>query len=257
MSRIKTFRVFLAIVLLVILYEIWPVPFWYLSKKVILPIGEKTSDVFAVLVSPFRFLGRISGLDGVNKNLQDENQALTAEVARLNDNIHLCSGINKEANLSRIQGYGTIVASIVGRTPSSSSQTIIVNVGAKDQVKVGAAVLSSGYLIGQVKKVDNGQSEVHLIFSHDSLIPSVLEKTRETGLTQGGLEGLFLTEIPATTTVSVKDKVLTSGLGGDLPSGILIGETENVVKQGDNLFQSIKLNSPIDVSSLEVVSIVK
>jgi rod shape-determining protein MreC len=257
MGRKLALRVFLSILLLVILYEIWPLPFWYLSKNVILPAGEMTSDAANAAISPFRFLLNISNLDKENKQLVQQNEDLTAEVARLNENVHLCSAVNQEVNLSKIEGQSTVVARIVGRTPNSSNQIIIINAGTNDQVKEGAAVLSSGHLIGQVKKVDSNRSEVKLIFSHDSLVPAILEKTRETGLIQGGLEGLSLTEIPATANVAEQDRVLTSGLGGDLPAGILIGSTRGALKEKDNLFQSIKVLSPVGVSTLEVVSVVK
>lgn len=257
MGKKIAFRVFLAIILLVIMYEIWPLPFWFVAKRAILPTSEKVSDGFNVIISPFRFLSRMVNLDRDNKHLEDENKSLKADVVRLTENVHLCSAINSEINLSRLAGFSLVEGRIVGRTPGSFNQDIIVNLGQKDGIKEGAAVLSSGYLIGQVKKVDSTQSEIHLIFSHDSLIPAVLEKSRETGLVQGGLQGLSLTEIPATTQVKTQDRVLTSALGGDLPAGILIGETQEVLKEKNNLFQSVKINSPIEVSTLEIVSIVK
>lgn len=257
MIKKLSIRTLLAIALLVILYEIWPLPFWYFAKKVILPTGEKVSVGLSYLISPFRFIASISDLDQENKSLQEENKNLTAEVARLNESIHLCSAVNQEVNLSRVTAREMVFAKIIGRTPNTGSQIIVISIGANDGIKEGAAVLSSGYLIGQIKKIDANQSEVRLITSHDSLIPSILEKARETGLTQGGLEGLSLTEVPATTKVSQGDKVLTSGLGGDLPAGILIGKTEAALKERNNLFQSIKISTPVSISSLEVVSVVK
>ncbi len=257
MGKKITFRAFLAVILLVIMYEIWPLPFWFVAKRVILPASEKVSDGFNIVASPFRFLYKMANLDRENRRLENDNKSLNAEAARLTENVHLCSAINSEVNLSRLNNFNLIQGKIVGRTPGSFNQDIVVNLGLKDGIKEGAAVLSSGYLIGQVKKVDQAQSEIHLIFSHSSLIPAVLEKSRETGLVQGGLRGLSLTEIPATTQVKTKDRVLTSALGGDLPPGILIGETQEVLKEKNNLFQSVKINSPIEISTLEVVSIIR
>jgi len=257
MGKKIAFRFFLAVVLLVILYEIWPLPFWFVAKRAILPAAEKTSDVFNYLSSPFKFLVQMKDLDRENKEVEDANKALRAELARLNDNIHLCSAVNKEINTSKLNGYSLVEGRIIGRTASSFNQGIIVNVGSKDGVREKAAVMSSGYLIGQVKKVEENRSEIKPIFAHDSLIPAVLEKSRETGLVQGGLQGLSLIEIPSTTQVKSQDRVLTSGLGGDLPSGILIGETQEVQKEKNNLFQTVKITTPIEISTLEIVSIIK
>lgn len=257
MGKKIAFRIFLVIILLAIMYQIWPLPFWFVAKRVVLPASEKISDGFNVVISPFRFISRMAKLDRENKRLEEDNKSLASEVAKLTENIHLCSAINSEVNLSRLTDYSLVQGKIIGRTPGSFNQSIIVDLGEKDGIKQGAAVLSSGYLIGQVKKVETAQSQIHLIFSHNSLIPAVLEKSRETGLVQGGLQGLSLTEIPATTQIKDKDRILTSALGGDLPPGILIGETQEVQKEKNNLFQSVKINSPIEISTLEVVSIVK
>lgn len=251
------FRLFLVAVLMVILYEIWPLPFWYVSKSIILPMAEKTGDFLYNLAGPFRFLGDMSKLDKKNKDLEQENNNLKAQISNLNENIHLCTAFKKESEAYKSSELEIIQGKIIGRKATSFNKGIIVNLGSKDQIKEGAAVLSSGYLIGQVKKVEETRSEVKLITAHDSLIPAVLEKSRETGLVQGGLEGLSLTEIPSTTQIKTQDNVLTSGLGDDLPSGILIGMTQEVKKQENNLFQSVKITSPIEISTIEIISIVR
>jgi len=73
----------LAVVLAVILYEIWPLPFRYVSRKVILPAGEIVSDAANKTADPIRFLARLYRLDRENKRVEEENLALKAQVAKL------------------------------------------------------------------------------------------------------------------------------------------------------------------------------
>lgn len=256
MSSKFLLRFILGAVLVVVLYMIWPLPFWLMSERVFLPTANKVSQVVKIGVSPFSLLVKIKDLDQVNKNLENENNSLKAQVATLENENVIAKKVSAELNSSGA-GREVLVSRIIGRTPQTFSENLIIDRGTDDSLKVGQAVLSNGYLIGTISRVDGATSEVHLITNHDSLIPAILSTSRESGLVQGGLEGLSLTEIPVDSTVAVGDKVITSGLGNDLPAGILIGDVYQVVKGDKGLFQSAKVNSPIEVSQLEVVSVVK
>jgi rod shape-determining protein MreC len=146
---------------------------------------------------------------------------------------------------------------VIGRTPYSFNQSIVLDKGSTDGVKEGAAVISQGYLLGRIVVADPRKSEVRLIFSHLSRIPAMIESTHESGLVQGGLEGLILNDVSINAKISPGDKVETSGLGGDLPPGILIGTVSEILGIKGGLFQSAKIESQIKPTSIEVVSIIK
>lgn len=249
-------RFLLVIVLIGILYKIWALPFNLLAKRAILPTVEKTGILFAEAKKPFVVLGNIKNLVSQNKRLNDENQQLSAQIASLKDSAHFCTQTQAEISATSAIAQNLVVGKIIGRTPNDFNQTIIVDKGGRDGIKTGAAVVSNGYLIGQVRKVDPSASEVYLITNHNSLIPAVLESSRELGLVQGGLEGLTMIDIPSATKILPNEKVLTSNTGGIVSGGILIGEVvQDRVSKG--LFQSVKISSPVVISKIEVVSIVK
>lgn len=245
-----------AFILIIILYEIWPVPFWFISREVILPAAQMSSDAAKIIASPFSVLANFNSLEKDNKKLTQENNQLRAELAKLSEQSHICSSATAEI-LSSSSYENAKVAKVVGRTPWGYRESLVVNAGQNDSIREGAAVLSNGYLVGRVKKVHSSQSEIELISSHVSLIPAILEKSRESGLIQGKLEGLSMIEVPTNANIEANEKVLTSGLGGDLPSGLLIGETLPIVGVKKGPFQTLKISSPINFSSIEFVSILK
>jgi len=67
----------------------------------------------------------------------------------------------------------------------------------------------------------------------------------------------LLTElIPQEAKVQPGDIVLTSGLGGDLPRALVIGQVSGVTQRDTDLFQSAALRPAVDLNRLEVVTVI-
>lgn len=244
--------VLLSTLLLVILYNIWSLPFEFLAKKVILPTSNVIGDLANRALSPIRFLGEINGLYEKNKQLEGENLSLKAQIVSEKEQENLCTQILQEQKVSVQQK--TIFARIISRAPQNFNRYIVVDRGTVDGVGENDAVMSNGYLIGQIRTVEEKSSEVVLITNHSYMTPAMLDRSRENGMVQGSLEGLVITDIPSWIDIANGEKVLTSGLGGDLPKGLLIGE---VVESDNNsgLFQSVEVSSPFILSKTEGVTI--
>jgi rod shape-determining protein MreC len=242
--------------LLICMYLVWPHPFWYFSKNVILPVGEKIGEFYQATILPLKIFTNISQLAKDNKSLEEENNLLRSKLSEDANAEHFCQIEKQEQKFSSSLVNGAISAKIIGRTPETFDQTIIIDKGSHDAVVEGHAVVSSGILIGRVTSVSSNQSEVELITSHKSMIPVVFENSRESGLLSGGIEGIVVSDIPSNKQIVSGERILTSGLGGDLPSGILIGQVSSIV-EGNGLFQSANVVTSVDLSSIEVVSVAR
>jgi rod shape-determining protein MreC len=256
MKRKILYRFIFVFILLVVLYLIWPIPFWIVAKRIILPIAEKTRKATTVLYAPVDVLIRIDGLAKENKRLSEENLNLESKLTSVVQEQKLCKEYAAEKLASGTLNQVMITAKVIGRTPQDFNRSLVIDKGSRDGVQEGRAVLSMGYLFGRISNVGESQSDVSLITDHKSLIPAILEKSRETGLVQGGLEGLILTEVPVNSVIEKDERVLTSGLGGDLPSGIIIGQIKDSQKSS-SLFQSAKISYPIQSTKIEIVSVIK
>jgi len=62
--------------------------------------------------------------------------------------------------------------------------------------------------------------------------------------------------VPISAEVSVGDKVVSSGLGGVFPKGLVVGMVVDVVKQKQELFQDITVVPSAELSNLEEVVVV-
>lgn len=245
---------FLGVILLFILYSIWSLPFELLAKNVFLPAAKVVADGVNTAISPVRLLANLNKISKENRDLQNQNDLLEAEITRIKEENKFCEQVSLEKQVS--EGRKSVVARIIGRTPQNFNQIIVVDKGKNDGVKDKAAVLSNGYLIGQVKSVSDKRSEISLISNHNNITPAMLDKSREFGLIQGSLEGLTFSDVPSATKVEDGEKVLSSGLGGEIPKGILIGQVAHS-EATKGLFQTLKVTSPFVLSKTEVVTILK
>ena len=62
--------------------------------------------------------------------------------------------------------------------------------------------------------------------------------------------------VPIVAEVKLGDKVISSGMGGVFPKGLVVGVVVDVVKQKQDLFQRITIAPSANLSRLEEVAIV-
>ncbi len=183
------------------------------------------------------------------QELDQENDALRAAIAKQEMNqaqLHAIEADNKELkelmDLETFSNYTKLYASVIASDVDVWNQSVTINKGSKDGVKVDMAVITNLGLIGKVTKVHNSTSEVKLLISENkdvsvSIKVQLSEDTYTTGILQyyDYSKGVFVVQIyDANVELSEGMKIITSGSGGVFPSGILVGEINSV----DNLYDS-------------------
>ena len=146
---------------------------------------------------------------------------------------------------------------VVGTEPNPYLRNVTVNVGTQQGVAVGMPVVSSGAaLVGRVIEAGLRTAKVQLIVDANSAVAALLQSSRATGLVVGQPDGsLRMDYVPQgeDEVVAVGDIVLTSGLGGVMPKGLVIGQVAEVARADYELFEPILVRPAVDFSRLEVV----
>ncbi len=147
---------------------------------------------------------------------------------------------------------------VVGQEPNPYLRYITINVGQADGVAVGMPVVTGGaVLVGRVVETGLHTSKVRLVTDTGHSVAAILQQSRATGLLVGQPDGsLRLIYIPQEDTVQVGDVVLTSGLGGAFPRGLVLGQVTQVVKQDFALFQEAIVNPAVDYRRVELTLVV-
>jgi rod shape-determining protein MreC len=180
-------------------------------------------------------------------------------------NAQLASAENEVAQWRQIFTYqraherNEVSARIIARGALASSD-VLLDRGERDGIAVGdAVVIGSGFLLGTVVEIGETESRVRLIEDPQSAVTATIYGQEKTiGLVVGN-EGAVLTleYVPQQTVISVGDSVVTSGLGGNIPEGLLIGIIESVTTEESAPFVTATISPIHDPRTWNVVLVVR
>jgi len=185
---------------------------------------------------------RIHGLESLNSQLLEERS----------ENVRLRKLLSMKEN-HEVRGFA---ARVIGVDSSPWVQTISVDRGANDGIKVGLAVVQGQGVVGEIISVSSSSSKILLITDHASAIDSVVQGSRARGVVEGrGEQRTNLKYVLKESDVSLGDRVVTSGMDGVFPRGFLIGKVSSVKKESKGMFQAIFVTPAVNFSKLEEVFI--
>ena len=193
----------------------------------------------------------------------DDLQARVDELERENEELReieseyqlLQSLFNRASQAPNIE---RLIATVIGRDPSPTVQSILVDRGKGDGVQVGMPVESARGVVGQVFRTTNDAAQIVLISDSASSIPVRLGSSRATGLLRGGGLGapMVIDWIDLKHEIAVGEVVLTSGLGGKFPQDMIIGRVSEVDRSEAELFQRAFVQPAVDFAALEMVFVI-
>ena len=231
-------------------------------------------DAFLLeIASPFQIATTsiTQGLRGVFSHYfflvdtKKENDVLKKKIALLEEENHQMKemAIANERYRTLLQFRENVVApmiaaEVVGRDPSSWFRSVTINKGEAEGVSKGMAVISPDGAIGQVFKTSLYYATVLLITDYNSAIDAIVQRTRSKTIVEGKDENRCqLKYLLRTEDVVEGDVVVTSGLGGKFPKGLMVGEIQKVEKKGYGVFQHADLVPSVDFTKLEEVLIIR
>jgi len=198
-------------------------------------------------------------------SLQLRNSELESEVARLQTQIiELQQEVTQTEILSALVDFARTnpensykAATVIGRDPSPFLRYVIINVGANEGIVRGMPVVTQQGLVGRVDAVVAEASRVQLITDQNSAVNITLKNSKTDAVMVGSLNGdLSLQMISHDVVVESADVVLTSGLGGDFPPNLLVGQIVNISNIESELFQSASVQPIVDFPRVEYVLVI-
>ena len=188
-----------------------------------------------------------------NRRLTDANRTLRAvltqsdEVRLENERLRLLLDF-KEA-----QEIATLPAHVIAEDASSWFRTVMIDKGSEQGVTEGMPVVVAEGVVGRVVRSSPGFSRVLLITDASSAVASLLQANRARGVCRGQGDQLVFDFVLRQEEVKVGDRIVTSGMGGVFPKGLVVGNVKSVDRQEFGLFQTIEVAPTVDFSHLEEV----
>lgn len=149
-----------------------------------------------------------------------------------------------------------VTADVIGVEQQGIVRAILINRGTRDGLRVGMPVVTELGLVGRIYRVGANASQVLLVTDQNSAISGRLQTSRAEGTVVGrGLPGgnLRMLYIPLDSQVVVGDLVVTSGLGGNFPADIVIGQVTSLRNLEFELSQEAEVISLVNFNALEFV----
>lgn len=256
--------------LLLVLHEAgYLAPLERATHYVIDPLQRLFSGATEASGGLFQTVREVRQLRAEVNELQDRVDALTVENVRLREyeaevqQLKALLNFVEQNPISAYRGAEVIgreacdtfpCGEAVGSDPNPYLSYVTISVGARQGVEEGMPVISGGAgFVGRISQVNARTSKVQLITDPDSAVAALLQTSRVTGLVRGQPDGTLRMEyIPQEEEVKIDDYVLTSGLGGFIPKGLVIGQVTSVEKMDYALFQAAVVRPAIDFSRLEL-----
>lgn len=241
-----------------------------------LALGGYITPIFNLITKPFietqewiitryRIVRDLVSAPEEIADLRFRNQELEAEIASLRtENLSLEQQVTEVEILTVLLDYARAqpqneykTASIIARDPRPFLQYVIINRGSDDGIRRGMPVVSSEGLIGRVSSVIANAARVQLITDPTSKVNVQIQPDEVSAVLFGSVtSNLSLDFIPQDSDVQVGDFLQTSGLGGNFPPGIIIGQISSIRHEPTELFQKASIQSPVDFTRLEIVLII-
>lgn len=152
-------------------------------------------------------------------------------------------------------------ASVIGTDSADMFTSLIIDKGSNDKVSENDPVVYGNYLVGIVKKVHPSYSVVESILNPDVNISAIESKTRETAYVTTTIEHAMnghciLSGLSRTTAVTPGGLILTSGIGGTYPKGIIIGTVSEVAESKFDLSSYAVIETGVNIKEVEDLFII-
>lgn len=222
-----------------------------------------TADIFEPVLSavaqPVAFVGGIVGAIDDLIFAHEENVRLRAENARLLQWQEVARRLEQDnASMRRQLAAGPDLnhSFITGRVISDGGgpfvRTALINIGAKDGVRKGQAAIGEGGYAGRVTEVGSRAARILLLTDLNSRLPVMLQDGGHRGVLAGDNSmNPRLEYLPAGAKPQPGQLVVTSGDGGQFPSGIPVGE---VISVGEG---SVRVRPLVDLGRMDFLRVVQ
>lgn len=208
------------------------------------------------------FFQNLEELRAENEGLQARVEELTVQMAALDEVVAENQILRRELGFARehtVLGLrGSEIRGRVAATqPGSLIRAVVIDIGAEMGLLRDMPVVTGRGLVGRLVAVESGYSEVMLINDSRSAVAALVQRTRAAGLVKGQIDGtLLMDNISRDAEIEVGDIIITSGLGGVFPQGIIVGQVREVIRTDTAMFKQAVITPSADLPNLEVVLVV-
>lgn len=232
-----------------------------LATKVVLEVAAPVQNVLDACVKSvsdpwYRYLFLV-GIEEENRNLKKKIDDMKSQLISYQEGYFEAQRLRSLFALKDDNDFDFVTARVIGRAQVALSQTIMINKGSADGLNAGQPVLAAPGLVGRIIDASWHSAKVLPLIDSNSNVDAIVQRNRIQGIIRGaGSRGCVLKYVSKTQDVREGDVIVSSGMGGVFPKGLMIGQVTHVDRQEAGLFLRINVTPAIDFSKVEEVSVV-
>ena len=152
----------------------------------------------------------------------------------------------------------TVAAQVIGSSGSDQSHVLTIDKGSNDGLKPDMAVITTDGIVGKLRDVFPGTSQVLEIDDQTSGAGVVLESTRVRAILHGNPAGrVEINNLTADPRIKAGEKVLTSGGDQIYPRGLAVGTIESIAPDPEHQpYTAITIRPAVNLNRVEEVLVI-
>ncbi|MGE5560637.1 MAG: rod shape-determining protein MreC [Chloroflexota bacterium] len=215
------------------------------------------SDWIEARVQSVAELGR---LRADNARLRAELERLTALETEYWDLRNENERMKSLLDFKQESPHRLVAAQVIGRNADNWFSSITINRGSDVGVAKDMPVITTAGLVGRVVKVTPHTATVMLLLDPSSGAGGMVQRSGDAGIVIGQgtdkTSPIVINLFARDADVMVGDTIITSGLGGTFPKGLLIGQVEQVSLHDYGLYRAATIKPAADFGRLQEVMVV-
>ncbi|MGD0076041.1 MAG: rod shape-determining protein MreC, partial [Candidatus Binataceae bacterium] len=139
-------------------------------------------------------------------------------------------------------GLNVVGADVIGSDATGLARTLIIGRGTAGGLKPNMAVICNDGVVGKLVALSSNAAKVLRVDDHNAAVDAFDERSRARGIVAGVVDnGMVMKYVERTEDVQVGDEVVTSGLDGIFPRGMLLGHVIRIKRGGPGLFLNVEV----------------
>lgn len=229
----------------------WTGAFLMPVEEIIHSAGKNVYDFFRAFIMVWDI--KEENIELKTKNRELVNKLVDFEGMKVENEL-LKSHLENE----NIKDYEFAMADIVGSNPQNDKLYLLINKGKEDGIDVGMPVVISGNcLVGKIVEANSKYSKVLLINDGSSKLNGITNDGRVSGVVEGGHGYYLLMDmVSQDSKLQEEEIVITSGMDGQFPKGLVIGTIKEIKKFDNQIFQQAMLKPFFEINELEKLFVI-
>ncbi len=217
-------------------------------------ISERFMEVYDFFTLP----RNVADLLQKNSELEDEVSGLQSQVIQLQEQLREADVLYSLLDFARSRPQDKYIASaVIGRDPSPFLHYIIIDHGSDDGIQHGMPVVTQQGLVGKVDAVTASAARIQLITDPGSVVNVRLQNQIADAQISGSVTGdVTLEMLSQNSEITPGDILMTSGLGGNYPGDVIVGQVAEINTTENQLFQTALVQPVVDFSALRAVLVI-